>query len=88
MLSLFVFFEFLIVLLVFLCFIHARTRGRLVELFTLVVYGLLLEELTILFFREYAYGDGFLIMIRDVPLSVALGWAAIIYSAMETSDLT
>ena len=80
-------FELLMVILAVLCLLHARSRGRLTEFFTLIVYGLLLEELTILFFGEYEYGDGFLMMIRDVPLGVGLGWAAIIYSAMETSDL-
>ncbi|NJD77399.1 MAG: carotenoid biosynthesis protein [Candidatus Methanoperedens sp.] len=85
---LFVIFELLLVLVVILCFIHARNRGRsrLVELITLIVYGVILEELTILFFREYTYGRDFLLMVQDVPIGIGLGWAAIIYSAMETSD--
>jgi len=85
----FVAFELFTFILLIICFLHARTQGkpRLVELITLVVNGLLLEKLTILFFREYTYGDGFLIMVQDVPLSIAFGWAAIIYSAMETTNM-
>jgi len=82
-------FEFLMLFLLILCFLHAlnRSRTKIIDLFTLIVYGIILEELTILFFREYAYGDGYLFMIQDVPVAVGMGWAAIIYSAMETSDM-
>ncbi len=81
-------FEVLMLILVILCFLHARNHGkaRMSELFILIVYGVVLEELTILFFREYTYGRDFLLMVQDVPLAIGLGWAAIIYSAMETSD--
>ncbi len=86
---LFVVFELLTFVLLFLCLLHVRNRGRtrFIELLTLIVYGVVLEELTILFFREYEYGDGFLFMIKDVPLAVGVAWAAIIYCSMETSDL-
>ena len=81
-------FEVLMALLVIFCFMHARNHGkaRLIELTALIIYGVMLEELTILFFREYTYGTDFLLMVKDVPVGIGLGWAAIIYSAMETSD--
>ncbi|HEY9245804.1 MAG TPA: carotenoid biosynthesis protein [Candidatus Methanoperedens sp.] len=84
----FAIFELLMLCAVILCFLHAKKKGKthLAELITLIVYGVVLEELTILFFREYTYGTDFLLKIQDVPLSIGLGWAAIIYSAMETSD--
>jgi uncharacterized membrane protein len=35
---------------------------------------------------SYAYGQGFLVLLADVPLWVPIGWGAIIYVTMRTTD--
>lgn len=62
-----------------------RGRYRLHEVIGSAVYGLALEWLTIKQLHAYHYGD-FLIMLDGAPLCIGLGWAVILYSAMEFSD--
>ena len=73
-----------------LCIWHALHQGplrrtRLIELATGVLYGLTLEFLTIVQLHSYQYGR-YLIMFGPVPLSVAVGWGIILYSAMAFAD--
>jgi hypothetical protein len=73
-----------------LCTWHALHQGslrraRLIELGIGVLYGLTLETLTIVQLHAYQYGR-FLIMLGPVPLSIAVGWAIILYSAMAFAD--
>src|SRR5579872_297799 len=60
-------------------------RARMIELGIGVLYGLTLEILTIAQLHSYQYGR-FLIMLGPVPLSVAVGWGIILYSAMAFAD--
>ncbi|MHB8628981.1 MAG: carotenoid biosynthesis protein [Aggregatilineales bacterium] len=80
-------FEFSIYCLFGACLVHAARQGRyrVLELVFAGVYGFLLEWLTIRQLASYHYGY-FLIMLDGAPLSVALAWAAIIYSSMEFSS--
>jgi Carotenoid biosynthesis protein len=83
-------FELLGYALLGLCLWHALhervlRRIRLIELGTGVLYGLVLERLTILQFHAYQYGH-FLIMFGPVPLAVAVGWGIILYSAMAFAE--
>jgi hypothetical protein len=73
-----------------LCVWHALHQGRmrrvrLVELGIGVVYGLVLEGLTITQLNVYQYGR-FIVMLGPVPLAVAVGWGIILYSAMTFVD--
>ncbi len=73
-----------------LCIWHALHQGplrrtRLIELAMGVLYGLTLELLTIVQLHVYQYGH-YLIMLGPVPLSVAVGWGIILYSAMAFAD--
>lgn len=61
-------------------------RGRLLELLSAVIFGLLLEEGDILIFGTYFYSDGFLLTIDRVPIAIGLAWAVIIYTCMRLSD--
>ena len=74
----------MIYLLFLACLWHARRQGasRVLELMTSVVYGIVLEWMTIKQLSAYSYGH-FLIMFDGAPLAVGLGWAVIIYSGME-----
>ena len=44
-----------------------------------IVYGIVLEIMTISAFHFYAYGQ-FLLMFYDVPISIGIGWGVIIYA--------
>ena len=83
-------FEGVTYLLLGLCGWHALHQGplrraRLIELSTGVLYGLMLEILTIFQLHAYQYGH-FLIMFGPVPLVIAVGWGIILYSAMAFAD--
>ncbi len=78
-------FEFITYALFVACLWHAARqhgRHRVLELVFTLLYGVLLEWLTIRQLAAYRYGQ-FLIMIDDAPLVIGMGWAVIIYSAME-----
>ena len=77
-------------LLLSLCVWHALRQGalrraRVIELGSGVLYGLMLEWLTILQFHSYQYGH-FIIMFGPVPLVIAVGWGVILYSMMALAD--
>lgn len=61
-------------------------RGRLRELVSAAIYGLLLEEGDILIFGTYFYSDDFRLVIDQVPIAIGLAWAVIIYTCMRLSD--
>ncbi len=81
----YLFFEAATYILFALCLWHAaRNHGRyrVLELVITLVYGVLLEWATMRQMESYHYGR-FLIMIDNAPLPIGMGWAVIIYSAME-----
>src|SRR5260221_2993920 len=69
------------------CLWDAKHRGRfdVLELLWAALYGFLLEWLTIKQLGAYHYGQ-FLMMIDGAPISVALGWAVVIYTSMRFSS--
>lgn len=69
------------------CLWHAARQGRfrVLELLVSLLYGVLLELMTLRQLSAYRYGQ-FWIMIDDAPLSIGAGWAVIIYSAMAFSS--
>lgn len=85
----FLLFELIIYLQLFLCLVHARKHGTgsLVRLFSGILFGVLLEIVTIRQLNAYKYGQ-FLIMIGDVPLCIGVAWGSIIFSVMEFTDAT
>lgn len=80
-------FEFLSYGLLAACLWHAarQERHRMVELAAALVYGVFLEWMTLRQLEAYQYGR-FLVMFDGAPLTIGVGWAVIIYSAMELSD--
>lgn len=76
--------EFLNIALFAACLWHAARQGktRVFELLASLVYGVALEWMTIKLVEAYDYGR-FLIMVDTAPLAIGLGWAVIIYTAME-----
>ncbi len=73
-----------------LCLIHAirsgiRVRERVALLLAGTIYGLTLETLTIYQLHAYYYGT-FLVMVKQVPLAIAVGWGIILYSAVAFAD--
>ncbi|MDY6817201.1 MAG: carotenoid biosynthesis protein [Halobacteriales archaeon] len=69
-----------------LCFVHARgDADRLTLLAMALIYGFLLEQGSIIAFEAYVYAtDQFVVTLLDVPIAIALAWAAIIYAAIQT----
>jgi hypothetical protein len=63
----------------------AQCRARVVELIFGLIYGVLLEWMTLRQLQAYEYGQ-FLVMFDGAPLAIGLGWAVIIYSSMEFSS--
>jgi len=82
-------FEVVLAALFGLCLRHALRSGwaRAWQLAAGVVFGVLLEAITIQQLHAYHYGH-FLIMLGEVPLMVGVGWGVIIYSARVFSDAT
>lgn len=76
--------EFVNIALFGACLWHAARQGsnRVFELLASLVYGIALEWMTIKLVEAYEYGH-FLLMIDTAPVAVGMGWAVIIYSAME-----
>jgi hypothetical protein len=60
-------------------------RSRVIELIFGLIYGVLLEWMTLRQLNAYEYGQ-FAIMIDGAPLCIGMGWAVIIYSAMEFTN--
>lgn len=59
---------------------------RVAMLATGVVYGVVLEQLVILRFGAYRYNlDDAVLAVGDVPVTIGLGWAAIIYSGYRVA---
>jgi hypothetical protein len=83
----FILFEVLAILIFLVCLGHAIRRGksRVLELLASLVYGVFLEWMTIQQVQAYSYGR-FFIMFDGAPFCIGLGWAIIIYSAMEFTD--
>lgn len=69
-----------------LCFKHAfGYRDRLVFFLTSLVYGLVLEKLTIIVSQQYTYpASKYLLTFMGVPIAIGLGWSAVIYASFET----
>lgn len=63
-----------------------RGRNYFLEFLMIFVYGLILEELDMRFFKSYQYGSGFALMLGRVPVSIALLWAVIVSGSMAISD--
>jgi len=80
-------FEAMIYLLFIVCFIHAWREGVAVvwRLFAGILFGILLEYVTIQQLQAYSYGR-FLIMLGDVPLPIGVAWGCIVYSASLFSE--
>ena len=68
--------------------LEMRLKGRnyFYEFVMIFFYGLILEELDMRFFQSYRYGDGFSLMIHNVPVCIALLWAVIVAGSMAISD--
>ncbi len=83
----FLFFEILMLILVALCFRHARKEGiqAVLRLFAGILFGVMLEWATIKQLEAYSYGT-FLLMIDNIPISIGMGWGVILYSSMLFSD--
>lgn len=80
-------FTALSVVLVGICGVHAGTdRRRLGMLASGVVYGVILEQLTIIGFDAYSYPvASYLVTVADVPIAIGLSWAAILYTGILTA---
>lgn len=69
-----------------LAFRHARralgTARAAAELGVLVLYGFVLEALTMAAFRSHRYDESWHVTALGVPVAVALVWAAVILSAL------
>ncbi len=81
--------EIIVVVLFSVCFRHAWRAGPeyVLRLAAGVLFGLLLEFLSIWQLEAYSYGT-FLLMLGNVPLAIGIGWGVIIYSAKLFSDAT
>ncbi|KXB01295.1 hypothetical protein AKJ41_01950 [candidate division MSBL1 archaeon SCGC-AAA259O05] len=66
----------------FLCLKHATgNTDDLAFYLTSIVYGLILEKMTILAFHKYSYpAENYLVTFFGIPLAIGLGWSAVIYS--------
>jgi len=74
-------FEIIVLALFFLALRHAWRMGwtRVWQLIAGVIFGVLLEWMTIQQLHTYQYGR-FMLMIGEVPLMVGVAWGVIIYS--------
>ena len=70
-----------------LCFVHAFKigTGNVLRLLAGIIFGVLLELVTIRQLHAYSYGI-FPTMILDVQLCIGVSWVSILYGAMEFSD--
>lgn len=63
-----------------------RTPFHRAELFTAFAYAILFEEIDMMLFKTYHYGNGYTFVIGNVPVVIALAWSIIIYTGMHISD--
>jgi hypothetical protein len=61
-------------------------KNGLLFFIPLIIYGWILEESAIAIFHRYAYTPGFLVKFLDAPFSIAVGWAAILYSGIIIAE--
>jgi hypothetical protein len=82
-------FEFLETVIFLLCLRHAFRAGppAVARLVLGVVFGLVLELLTIYQIRAYHYGP-FSVMVLTVPLAIGIAWGNQLYGARLFSDAT
>jgi len=66
--------------------IYQRNFRRVFEIISCAIFGLILEIGNTYLAHTYSYSPNFLINLVNVPISVGLGWAVIIYCAMLLSD--
>jgi hypothetical protein len=80
----FIIFELLTIGLFIACLWHAykQRSEKVIELIFALLFGVLLEWMTIHQLAAYEYGEFFL-MLDGAPICIGLGWAVIIYSGME-----
>jgi hypothetical protein len=83
----FLFVEVSAAVLFVLGFLEVRKRGwgRAAEFAMIFLYGLILEELDMRFFKSYHYGE-FYWKMGGVPVSIALLWAVIVAGCMAITD--
>lgn len=81
--NVYLFFTLSMLVASFLCFLDAfRDRYKLTFYCTSILYGLILEKLVVLAFHRYTYpSESYFFTIFDIPLAIALGWSAILYSS-------
>jgi uncharacterized membrane protein len=78
---------FIVGLFLLLCWHAVRMKAyHRAEYLTAFLYALMFEELDIRLFKTYHYGDGYFLMLGQVPIVIALAWAVIIYTSMQISD--
>lgn len=84
---------FIFELLGFFCFaiillreILQKNKVRIIELFSCLAFGLILEIGNTYLAHTYSYSSSFLFQIYNVPIAIGFGWAVIIYCAMLLSD--
>jgi uncharacterized membrane protein len=67
------------------CLLNAgRDKERITFFVTALIYGLVLEKLVVLAFHRYSYPSAsYVLTAFDIPLAIALGWSAILYSAFS-----
>lgn len=67
------------------CLLNAgRDKERITFFVTALIYGLVLEKLVVLAFHRYSYPSAsYVLTAFDIPLAIALGWSAILYSALS-----
>ncbi len=84
----FIFFEVCVLGVFIITLWHStrRTPCHRAEVATAFLYALLFEELDMLFFKTYHYGEGYTLVIGNVPIVIALAWSIIIYSGMQVTD--
>jgi len=84
----FIFFELSVLAIFLVTLWHSARRQAYhkTEFWVAFCYALLFEELDIRFFKTYHYGDGYSLVIGNVPIVIALAWAIIIYTSMQISD--
>lgn len=70
------------------CLLDAReSRDRTMLYAAAVVYGLVLEKATIVFFDAYTYpAASYVFDAFGIPLAIGLGWSAVIYAGIVTAE--